>query len=384
MLTAEGCRARRRRLWDALPEQPEWIVLHDEQHLVHFANFFLTPFIFRTTNAGAILILGRDGRSILISDSMLKGSNAEAFVDEVVAPVWYRGVETAPQREALLVKTALERLKTCPGNRFGLELSKLPAGILLGLQRERPDLVVTPVDEAVHQLKRRKDADELVLIERAMKAGDAGHAAALEKVRPGMTEQQIFRLIQDACQAAAGEQVQVYGDFVTGPRCETGGGPPTDRVVAAGDLVLLDFSVIVRGYRGDFANTFVCGQAPSAELLHLQDACLEAIAAGEKLLKPGRSCKEVDEAVRGSFDRQHLREHFKSHVGHGLGLGHPDPPYFVPESTDTLLEGDVVALEPGQFIAGKCGMRFEHNYLITADGFRRLSNHHLTLRQPGF
>ncbi len=61
---------------------------------------------------------------------------------------------------------------------------------------------------------------------------------------------------------------------------------------------------------------------------------------------------------------------FTSHSGHGLGLGHPEPPYFVPNSTDTVQAGDVVALEPGLYIEGEGGMRFERNYLITAGRVR--------------
>ena len=67
------------------------------------------------------------------------------------------------------------------------------------------------------------------------------------------------------------------------------------------------------------------------------------------------------------------------HAGHGLGLGHPEPPILVPESDDVLLPGDVVTLEPGSYIDGVGGVRVEHNYVITADGCRRLSNHQLRL-----
>ena len=101
--------------------------------------------------------------------------------------------------------------------------------------------------------------------------------------------------------------------------------------------------------------------------------------AGEARLKPGVPGRDVDAAVRGHFATLGLDHAFTSHSGHGLGLGHPEPPYFVPESTDTLVEGDVVAIEPGLYIDGVGGMRFEHNYLVTANGFERLTNHRLTL-----
>ena len=72
---------------------------------------------------------------------------------------------------------------------------------------------------------------------------------------------------------------------------------------------------------------------------------------------------------------------YPSHTGHGLGLSHPEPPYFVPESDETVVAGDVVAIEPGLFVKGVGGMRFERNYLVTSEGFENLTHHKLTLEQ---
>ena len=46
---------------------------------------------------------------------------------------------------------------------------------------------------------------------------------------------------------------------------------------------------------------------------------------------------------------------------------------------ETLLAGDVVTLEPGLYVAGVGGIRIEHNYLVTATGYERLSNHVIAL-----
>ena len=70
MLTAEGCQARRRRLFQSLSEPLDWIVLHEPQHLVYFANLYLSPFTYSTQNAGAILLLGADGSSHLVADNL--------------------------------------------------------------------------------------------------------------------------------------------------------------------------------------------------------------------------------------------------------------------------------------------------------------------------
>ncbi len=379
MLTETGCRARRERLWKAMDQRPDWIIIRDPQHLMYFAGYFQSPFVFRTSNAGAMLVLGSDGSSTLVADNLVEGFARETHVDNVITPVWYRGKESAPHREAMLVESVLKHMSNCPGQQIGFEAAQVPAGVLEGLRNERGTLQLTNVDPLIHQLKRRKDPDELELLRISMHAGEVGQAAAMKQVEPGMTEMDVFWLVEEAVQRAAGRQARLYGDFVSGPRCEKVGGPPTDRVINKGDLVLADFSVVVGGYRGDFANTFVCGEKPTDEQRRLYDACIDAITAGEEAARDGRPCREVDAAVRNSFERQHLAENFTSHSGHGLGLGHPDPPYLVPESTDTLMSGDIIAIEPGQYIKGVAGMRFERNYLVTDEGVECLSHHALQI-----
>ncbi len=383
MLTAEGCRMRRERLWAALEDQPDWILIADPKHVTYFTGHFATPFIFSSATGGAMLILGADGSSVLVTDNVMLEFANRAHVDEIVAPTWYRCVESAVQRETMLVESTLEVMRKRPGLHIGFEASKVPAGLVDGLRPERGFLRLTAVDPIIHRLKRSKDPDEMDLIRRSMQAGDAGHTAALRDVRPGLTELEAFLIVQEAAMRAAGDRVLVYGDLVSGPRCDEIGGPPSDRVIREGDLVLLDISVVVDGYRGDFANTFVCGAKPSAEQQRLYEACLEALAEGERLIRSGRPCREIDQAVRSSFEAKQLAAYFDSHSGHGLGLGHPDPPYLVPESTETLVAGDVIALEPGLYIKGTAGMRYEHNYHVTEKGRERLSNHALQIEQPG-
>ena len=45
------------------------------------------------------------------------------------------------------------------------------------------------------------------------------------------------------------------------------------------------------------------------------------------------------------------------------------------------MAGDVVALEPGLYVRERGGMRYERNYLITADGFETLSHHEIRIAQ---
>jgi Xaa-Pro aminopeptidase len=112
----------------------------------------------------------------------------------------------------------------------------------------------------------------------------------------------------------------------------------------------------------------------------LYDLCIEAMASGERELRAGQACHTVYLAVRDVFERAGVAEYFPHHAGHGLGLTHPEAPFFVRHANETLLSGDVVTLEPGLYVPNLGGIRIENNYLITEQGFERLSNHAIALR----
>jgi Xaa-Pro dipeptidase len=138
---------------------------------------------------------------------------------------------------------------------------------------------------------------------------------------------------------------------------------------------------VIGGYRSDFTNTFAVGGSPSAAQPQIFDLSAAAMTAGEHELRAGAECRTVYEAVHGVFERAGMAEHFPPghHAGHGLGLSHPEAPFLVRHATETLRAGDVVTLEPGLYIADVGGLRIEHNYLVTADGYERLSNHRIAL-----
>ena len=364
MLTAEGCRRRRQRLWERLAAEPvgDHLRLADPIHLMYLANFHVDPFSLGA-GFGGVLLLRRDGRAKLLHDDRLPESVADAHVEERVVVPWYDGQSPGrgPRQLALL-----------------REVNPAHAGLRV---HDRPgDPGAAAVIQAAASMRRQKDPDEIALLKRCMRTGEAGHAWARAEVRPGMTELDVYRGVLSACVGAAGRPVIVYGDFAVSPGPERLGGPPTDRVLEAGDMLIVDFSVVLGGYRGDFTNTLVVGREPTADQRRLYDLCVRAMASGERELRAGRECRTVYGAVCEVFEKAGVAEYFPHHAGHGIGLTHPEAPYFVRDADETLLAGDVVTLEPGLYVPGVGGLRIEHNYLITEGGHERLSNHVLASR----
>lgn len=381
MLTAEGCRRRRDRLWSSLDPRPDAILLHSPRNLTYFSNYYASPFVFRSQNAGAMLLLESEGVSTILCDNLLQPYAEASHVDRVEMPVWYRSRESAPRRDELLMRSAVELLKRVRPTLLGID-GAVPAIVIEALREATPGLMLLDVGPTIHRLMRSKDADEVAVLRRSMDVAAAGFAVALAGIDPGMTELDAFEMVNEACMDAAGEPVIVYGDFAAGPNAEQGGGGPTNRVIEKDELFILDCSAIVHGYRGDFANTFVVGGGkPTGRQREMAAACLEAMEAGEAMLRPGAAGREVHAAVHGVFVERGMHALFPHHAGHGLGLGHPDPPYLVPESEDVLVEGDVVTLEPGLYERGSGGMRFERNYLVTAAGIETLTCHHIGLER---
>jgi Xaa-Pro aminopeptidase len=188
----------------------------------------------------------------------------------------------------------------------------------------------------------------------------------------------LYVEVQAAITRAAGEPIVMMGDFAAGERSGRVGGPPTDNVLQPGDLMIFDLFPRIGGYRADIANTLCAGQPTQEQRDHL--AVLQAaLQAGEATLRPGVTAAEVYAAGREPIAAAGLGDAFPHHAGHGLGLGHPEPPFLVPESQEILQAGDVVTLEPGAYRRGWGGARIEHNYLITETGYQRLSNHQIGL-----
>ena len=360
MITADGCRGRRQRFLDQLkPAGP--VLLGNPLHLRYFANFYAEP-ISSAAEYGGLLLLRPDGHATLYHDNRAAKTSSLAHADETQVVPWYSGQEPGQGPRSMVLRLVVEAAGT--GGRIHDALADPEAPRVFAITAE---------------MRRRKDADEVEQLRACMRATDAGHAWARANVRPGMTELDVYAGIAQVVYAAVGHWAIVYGDFTVMTSSAKRGGPPTPHVLQAGETLVLDYSVVIQGYRSDFTNTLVVGGKPTSEQQNLFGLCTMAMAAGERELKAGATCQRVYDAVRGVFEAAGVADKFPHHAGHGLGLAHPEPPFLVRHSTETLVAGDVVTLEPGLYVDGVGGVRIEHNYLITDAGYDRLSNHVISL-----
>lgn len=384
-LTEADCRQRRTDFWTAVPESIEWALIGDARHVQYFSNFRVNPLSF-SADQRALLLMKRDGRTLLLADNFTRRTcTVDCFVDEEVITAWYTHKKSVGNRDDGLVQS----LQDCRGEWSNGKGVIEPEGVTEVVAATVSEFAEwqfqsprsgqqTTVGSEIRRMRRQKYPDEVAILKKCMQACDAGHKAAFDAVQPGATELDVYIAIQTAAQQQAGCACPVYGDFrATNAGQHKAGGLPTNYRLQEGDLFIADYSVILHGYRSDFTNTIAVG-IPSADQVRQYETCRDALLAAAAVLKAGVSGKSVYEAATGVFSERGYPP-LAHHCGHGLGMEHPEPPILVPESTDTLLERDVVTIEPGLYVEGVGGMRFEHNYLITADGSERLSNHQIAL-----
>ena len=236
--------------------------------------------------------------------------------------------------------------------------------------RERSASLI-PTERIVEAHRMIKDAAEV----EALREGARRLSAVARKVRGFVTEGRSERMIAADIEAeirAAGFERPAFDTIVaSGPNSARPHARPGDRLVGAGDGVVLDFGGVYDGYCVDLTRTLLVG-APAPGLVRMVAAVAEAHAAAIAVVRPGIRPSEIDAAARKVLTDHGLGEAFGHGTGHGLGLEvHEDPrisklPSALPDTP--VAPGMVFTIEPGAYVEGLGGVRIEDDVLVVDGG----------------
>jgi Xaa-Pro aminopeptidase len=247
---------------------------------------------------------------------------------------------------------------------------------------DRPALKAA--DRVVEAIRVVKDPVEQETFRQAGLLLDGVAADVLASIGAGMRECDLAAEIDYKLRRGGFEKPSFDTIVASGPHSAMPHARPDDRVLAAGDLVVLDFGGVYDGYCVDLTRTVSVGD-PGPEARRLYAAVAEAQLAGAGAVRPGAPVTDVDEAARGVLERHGLGPAFSHATGHGLGLEiHEEPrvgprradiPGVPPAGTDLILTaGVVITVEPGAYVPGVGGVRIEDDVLVTRDGVEWLTH----------
>jgi Xaa-Pro dipeptidase len=266
--------------------------------------------------------------------------------------------------------------------RVGIEAYKLRVLELRLLEKAAYALACEPADALIAQLRMIKDAGEIAAMRRAAQITGQALDDVIDAVRAGMTERQIANLLTQALLQRGAEGLAFDPLVQSGPNTALPHATAGERVIQAGDLLLLDFGVTVDGYNSDITRTFAVGQA-SAEVKKIYELVKQANAAGRAAARPGASGQDVDRAARKVIADAGYGQYFTHRTGHGLGLEGHEPPYMVEGNAVPLEAGNTFTIEPGIYVPGLGGVRIEDDMVVTEDGAESLTRYDRELRVIG-
>lgn len=258
------------------------------------------------------------------------------------------------------------------GRLGGLLVSdRLWATFLLRLQSAVPDAAFGLASAILGPLRAAKDADEIELLRNAAHAADRTVEAIARGRLIGRTEADVAREVRDRL-VDEGHDIAGFWAVASGPNAASPHHDAADRVIQAGEPVVIDIGGTVSGYWSDITRTlWTTGAAdvrPSDEFTRLYDVLQRAQSASTAAVKPGVECQEIDRASRSVIAEAGMGELFIHRTGHGIGLEVHEDPYMVEGNTTPLHDGHAFSIEPGIYVEGRHGARIEDIAVCTADG----------------
>ncbi|SHO49860.1 M24 family metallopeptidase [Desulfopila aestuarii] len=237
--------------------------------------------------------------------------------------------------------------------------------------------------ELFADLRAVKDADEITRMRKAVQIAENALEATLPMVKIGVSEKEIAgELFIQLMRHGSDGELPFSPIIAAGPNGANPHATPTERQLAAGDLLIVDWGAAYDGYAADLTRTFAIGEI-DAKAREIHTVVQQANEAGRKAGRPGIACAEVDQAARQVIEDAGYGQFFTHRTGHGIGMECHENPYIHGQNNELLIEGNAYTIEPGIYLAGENGVRIEDDVVVTADGAESLSTMSREIRVLG-
>jgi Xaa-Pro aminopeptidase len=249
---------------------------------------------------------------------------------------------------------------------------RLWAMFLLRLQAALSDAAFLLASTVLRDLRLVKDDDEIALLRLAAQAADRVIAQIAAGPLVGRTEAAVSREIRERL-VAEGHDDAEFAIVGSGPNSASPHHEASERVIRAGEPVLLDIGGPFGGYGSDITRMLWLtggdpGNGPDDEFRRLYAVLQDAQAEATAGVRPGLSAERVDAIARGIIDAAGYGPNFIHRLGHGIGLEGHEEPYLIAGNEEPLAPGMAFSIEPGIYLEGRYGARIEDIVVCGPDG----------------
>ncbi|KQX21322.1 M24 family metallopeptidase [Variovorax sp. Root434] len=259
--------------------------------------------------------------------------------------------------------------------RIGTDI--MPHMVYQGLTRALPALQIGDVAPMWLQLTAVKHPLEVELIRNSLKVADLGALAAIEAIKPGVSEHFVSATAVAAMRRAGSEFEPFIPLIASGPNASMFERIATEKIIREGEMVILDLGAVVKGYTADLGRTVLCGGEPTDTQRAIYRATYEALQEAKKMIRPGVTGKAIDARAREVIADHGWGDYvYTGNTGHQLGYGlHGEP--LVDRRVDFVVEENMVmCLEPRVVLPDQPhvgGAHLEDVVVVTATGVEQLN-----------
>ena len=291
------------------------------------------------------------------------------------------GAENAKGAEVVSItnvdETIKELLKKHGVGEVYMEYTALPYGVAMRYKSDCEAVGAvavfdTTLDDALKAQRIIKSEDEIQKIAEAQKITDATFTHILDFIHAGVTEREIALEIEFYMRKLGADGNAFPPIVVTGKNGSHCHGVPGDTVVQKGDLITMDTGAMLNGYNSDMTRTVAVGYVTD-EQKDIYNTVLKAQLAAIEAVHAGVHCCDIDKVARDIIETPYP-DTFGHSLGHGVGFEIHEWPRFSKLDTSIAEPGMVITVEPGIYVAGKCGVRIEDMIVVTEDGCRNLTH----------
>jgi Xaa-Pro aminopeptidase len=249
---------------------------------------------------------------------------------------------------------------------------QLWASHLLRLQAAIPGASFEPASQVMRVMRMTKDPEEIDLLRLAAQAADRVVAQIAAGRLIGRAEADVAREVRERL-VAEGHETAEFAIVGSGPNSASPHHAASDRLIQAGEPIVLDIGGVLGGYASDTTRTlWVTGgdpaNGPDAPFRRFFDVLRTAQESATQAVRPGVACGAIDAAARDVIEAAGYGDAFFHRTGHGIGLeGHEDP-YLIAGNDEPLAEGMAFSVEPGIYFPGRYGARIEDIVVCGPDG----------------
>lgn len=224
------------------------------------------------------------------------------------------------------------------------------------------------ISNIITDLRAVKSDEEIAYLQKSQDITDLAFTKILDVIKPGMSEVEIAIELEYSVKKSGAHDLGFGFIVVGGKNGSLPHGVPSDYKIQNGDLITMDFGSIYEGYVSDMTRTIAVGKI-NDEQKKIYDTVYNANMMALEVIKAGADCAAIDKLARDYIYGNGYEGCFGHGLGHGVGLNVHENPRFSMLSKAVLQAGNIMTVEPGIYISGKCGVRIEDMVCVTDDGF---------------